>query len=144
MNAASEAEPHRVGYDTSHSFYAARSELDPELIVRDVVRKAKVAIARNIAVSSTASALAAHRSMWGQQSWPDQDLRGSGPAVDGPAQQYSAWTVVATTSFIRLVAARPYSAAHVESSNPDIIMRRYGSPLIERIRSGRDCLMTFV
>ncbi len=29
-----------------------------------------------------------------------------------------------TTSFIRLVAARPYSAADVEASAPDIIMRR--------------------
>jgi len=29
-----------------------------------------------------------------------------------------------TTSFIRLVAARPYPAADVEASAPDIIMRR--------------------
>ena len=32
--------------------------------------------------------------------------------------------MVVTTSFIRLVAARPYSAADVEASAPDIIMRR--------------------
>lgn len=29
-----------------------------------------------------------------------------------------------TTPFIRLVAARPYSAANVEASTPDIIIRR--------------------
>ena len=30
------------------------------------------------------------------------------------------------TSFNRLVAARPHSAAHVEAPDPDIIMRRSG------------------
>jgi len=36
----------------------------------------------------------------------------------------SRWDGVEATSFIRLVAARPYSAANVEASDPDIIMRR--------------------
>jgi len=34
---------------------------------------------------------------------------------------------VEATSFIRLVAARPYSAANVEAPGPDIIMRRYAT-----------------
>ena len=34
------------------------------------------------------------------------------------------WDGVEATSFIRLVAARPYSAANVEAPGPDIIMRR--------------------
>ena len=36
----------------------------------------------------------------------------------------SRWDGVVATSFIRLVAARPYSAANVEAPGPDIIMRR--------------------
>ena len=36
----------------------------------------------------------------------------------------SHWDGVEATSFIRLVAARPYSAANVEALDPDIIMRR--------------------
>ncbi|MGY3693058.1 hypothetical protein ACVIGA_009015 [Bradyrhizobium sp. USDA 3240] len=36
----------------------------------------------------------------------------------------SRWDGVEATSFIRLVTARPYSAANVEASDPDIIMRR--------------------
>ena len=36
----------------------------------------------------------------------------------------SRWDGVEATSFIRLVAARPYSAANVEAPGPDIIMRR--------------------
>ncbi|MFK4484948.1 hypothetical protein ABIA45_000026 [Bradyrhizobium sp. USDA 336] len=36
----------------------------------------------------------------------------------------SRWDGVEVTSFIRLVAVRPYSAANVEAPNPDIIVRR--------------------
>lgn len=36
----------------------------------------------------------------------------------------SRWDGVEATSFIRLAAARPYSAANVEAPGPDIIMRR--------------------
>ena len=36
----------------------------------------------------------------------------------------SRWDGVVATSFIRLVAARPHSAADVEAPDPDIIMRR--------------------
>ena len=36
----------------------------------------------------------------------------------------SRWDGVEATSFIRLVAARLYSAANVEAPGPDIIMRR--------------------
>jgi hypothetical protein len=36
----------------------------------------------------------------------------------------SRWDGVVATSFIRLVAARPHSAANVEAPDPDIIMRR--------------------
>jgi hypothetical protein len=36
----------------------------------------------------------------------------------------SRWDGVEATSFIRLVTARPYSAANVEAPGPDIIMRR--------------------
>ena len=39
----------------------------------------------------------------------------------------SRWDGVEATSFIRLVAARPYSAANVEAPDPDIIMRRYAT-----------------
>lgn len=37
------------------------------------------------------------------------------------------WDGVEATSFIRLAAARPYSAANVEAPDPDIIMRRYAT-----------------
>ncbi|MET4484058.1 hypothetical protein ABIB66_008629 [Bradyrhizobium sp. F1.13.3] len=36
----------------------------------------------------------------------------------------SRWAGVVATSFSRLVAARPHSAANVEAPDPDIIMRR--------------------
>jgi transposase-like protein len=41
-----------------------------------------------------------------------------------PDKGCPAGTVVATTSFNRLAAARPHSAGHVEASDPDIIVRR--------------------
>lgn len=45
-----------------------------------------------------------------------------------PGWRSPAGTVVVTTSFIRLVAARPHAAADVEAFAPNIIMRRDSRP----------------
>ncbi|MFK4535042.1 hypothetical protein ABIA00_003225 [Bradyrhizobium ottawaense] len=91
-----------------------------KLAKRIGMRKAKVAVARKIAVilhlgrwhilrlgAAAASLIFARKFL----------VRSAGLAM-------SRWDGVEATSFIRLVAARPYSAANVEAPDPDTIMRR--------------------
>lgn len=77
------------------------------------MRKAKVAIARKIAVILPSIGGSRNQSDIYSQA-PDTVCRTGDVRRDG----------VEATLFIRLVAARPYSAANVEAPDPDIIMRR--------------------
>jgi len=97
-----------------------------KLAKRIGMRKATVAIARKIAIVLHCIWVSmAHRSTGARQRKPDPIfvkflVRSAGLAM-------SRWDGVVATSFIRLVAARPHSAANVEASDPDIIMRRYAT-----------------
>lgn len=58
---------------------------------------------------------------------PDDNLlipKVESSSLGSPSQRCPAGTVVETTSFIWLVATLSHSAADVEASDPDIIMRR--------------------
>ena len=85
------------------------------------IKKAKVAIARKIAVILHCIWVDGTSFEWLRRRYHRQfEVPGSAR----PSRRCPAGTVVATTSVNRLGAACPHSAEHVEASGPDIIMRR--------------------
>ncbi|MCK1719881.1 transposase [Bradyrhizobium sp. 141] len=93
-----------------------------KLAKRIGMKKAKVAIARKIAVILHCIWVDGTSFQWGQAMAHSPIFQAPGPApLDW---RCPAGTVVVATSVNRLVAVRPHSAANVEALDPDIIMRR--------------------
>jgi hypothetical protein len=92
-----------------------------KLAKRIGVKKAKVAIARKIAVILHCIWSTARPSTGARRSRLIASYR---LLVRSAGLAMSAGTVVVVTSVNRLVTARPYSAPYVEAPDPDIIMRR--------------------
>ena len=93
-----------------------------KLAKRIGMRKAKVAIARKIAVDP--SLHLGRRNVVRLGPGKGSLIRFSKSLVRSAGLAMSRWDGVVVTSVIRLVAARPYSAVDVEAPDPDIIMRR--------------------
>ena len=93
-----------------------------KLAKRIGMKKAKVAIARKIAVILHCIWVDGTSFEWGQQRRRDRNFSSVRP--DLPGRRCPAGTMVVATSFNRLAAALPHSAGNVEALDPDIIMRR--------------------
>jgi hypothetical protein len=90
-----------------------------KLAKRIGIKKAKVAVARKIAVILHCIWVDGTAFEWGQAQATWFYLQ-----VPGPVRRTGDVPLVVVTSVNRLVAVRPHSAANVEAPDPDIIMRR--------------------
>ena len=93
-----------------------------KLAKRIGMKKAKVAIARKIAVILPCIWVDGTSFEWGTAKRRDRNFSSVRPDLLG--RRCPAGTMVVATSFNRLAAVLPHSAGNVEALDPDIIMRR--------------------